>query len=48
MGIKNGKTGEWIKPNIKSKTKGIVEGLKVEQNEDGENTMKLEVRMLDL
>ncbi len=48
MGIIESRTGRVIRPNIKSTKMGIVEGLKVEQNEDGENTMKLEVRMLDL
>ncbi len=48
MGVINGKTGEVIIPNRKSETHGVVEALKVEQNEQGENTLKMEIRMNDL
>ncbi len=48
MGIKNAKTGEWIRPNIKSKTHGVVDKIVIKDNEDGEQEMRVHIEMNDL
>jgi len=48
MGIKNAKTGEWVRKNIKSETHGYVKELRVEPGEDGENKLTIDIEMNDL